>query len=87
MISSAIYPLSHDAFADLGAPALVYVRPMTATEAFDQYPKALAEAELEPNQIVYSVHRANGERLAILTDRETAYAAAIAYDFAPVSVH
>jgi hypothetical protein len=60
---------------------------MAALEAFDQYPKAMAEAEVEPDQIVYSVHRANGERLAILTDRETAYAAAIAYDLAPVSVH
>lgn len=81
------YPLSHDAFAALGAPALVYVRPMSALAAFDQYPKAMAEAELQPDQIVYSVHRANGERLAILTDRDTAFAAAIAYDLAPVSVH
>jgi hypothetical protein len=81
------YPLSHDAFAALGAPDLVYVRAMSATEAFDQHPKAMAEAQLHPDQIVYSVHRADGERLAILTDRETAYAAAIAYDLAPVSVH
>ena len=87
MTTPVIYPLGNDAFAALGAPALVYVRPMSATEAFDQHPKALAEAEIEPDQIVYSVHRANGERLAILTDRETAYAAAIAYDLAPVSVH
>ena len=87
MTLPVIYPLSNDAFAALGAPELVYVRPMSAAQAFDQYPKALAEAEIEPDQIVYSVHRANGERLAILTDRDTAYAAAIAYDLAPVSVH
>jgi hypothetical protein len=87
MSTPVFLPLSNDAFAALGAPALVYVRPMAALEAFDQYPKAMAEAEVEPDQIVYSVHRANGERLAILTDRETAYAAAIAYDLAPVSVH
>jgi len=87
MTTPVFYPLSNDAFAALGAPALVYVRPMSALQAFDQFPKAMAEAELQPEQIVYSVHRADGERLAILTDRETAYAAAIAYDLAPVSVH
>ena len=87
MTTPVFSPMSNDAFAALGAPALVYVRPMAAVEAFDQFPKAMAEAELQPEQIVYSVHLANGQRLAILTDREAAYAAAIAYDFAPVSVH
>lgn len=52
MTSPVVFPLSNDAFAALGAPALVYVRPMIAVEAFDQFPKAMAEAEVEPHQIV-----------------------------------
>jgi hypothetical protein len=33
------------------------------------------------------VHRADGERLAVLTDKESAVAAALAHELAPVSVH
>lgn len=87
MTTHVFHPLSNDAFAALGSPSLVYVRPISAIEAFEEFPKVMAEAELSPDQIVYSVHRADGERLAILTDKETAYAAAMAYDLAPVSVH
>ena len=43
--------------------------------------------ELKPDQILYAVHRANGERLAVLTDKDTAVAAALAHELAPVSVH
>jgi hypothetical protein len=43
--------------------------------------------ELDPNQTLYAVHRANGERLAVLVDRESAMAAALAHELAPVSVH
>jgi hypothetical protein len=80
-------PLSNEAFAALGGPQLVYVRGMTAAAALADQPLAIADAELVPEQIVYSVHRADGSRLAIVTDRDQAYAAALAYDFAPVSVH
>jgi hypothetical protein len=81
------YPLSNEAFAALGAPQLVYVRGMTAAAALAGQPQALAAAELTPEQTVYVVHRADGVRLAIVTDREQAYAAALAHDLAPVSVH
>jgi hypothetical protein len=43
--------------------------------------------ELDPDQTLYAVHRADGERLAVLTDRESAVAAAVAHELAPVSVH
>ena len=81
------FPMSLEAFAALGAPRLVYIRTETAASALASQPDAIAEASLTPDQIVYTVHRADGERLAVLGDRATAYAAALAHDLAPVSVH
>ena len=43
--------------------------------------------EFEPDQVLYAVHRADGERLAVLTDKDAAMAAALAHELAPVSVH
>ncbi len=80
--------LTTEAFAALGGPDLVYVRPVKAEEILAGAPKeALRSFELEPDQILYAVHRADGARLAVLTDRESAYAAAVANELAPVSVH
>jgi hypothetical protein len=80
--------LSIEAFAALGAPDLVYVRPVSAAEVLASVPSAQVEGfELDPSQTLYAVHRADGERLAVLTDRESAVAAAIAHELAPVSVH
>ncbi|MBQ1543633.1 DUF1150 family protein [Caulobacter sp. CCUG 60055] len=73
--------LTNEAFAALGAPDLVYVRPVTAAEI-----TALG-VDLDPDQILYAVHRADGERLAVMEDRDSAMAAAIAHELAPVSVH
>ena len=80
--------LTHEAFAALGAPDLVYVRPIKAAEILVDTPvEAILGAELDPDQTLYAVHRADGERLAVLTDRESAVAAALAHELAPVSVH
>jgi hypothetical protein len=49
--------------------------------------EAILGAELDPNQTLYAVHRADGERLAVMVDRNAAVAAAIAHELAPVSVH
>jgi hypothetical protein len=43
--------------------------------------------DLDPEPTLYAVHRADGERLAVLTDRDSAVAAAHAHELAPVSVH
>lgn len=43
--------------------------------------------EIDPDQTLYAVHSADGERLAVMMDRETAFAAAVAHELAPVSVH
>ncbi|RAK57084.1 DUF1150 family protein [Phenylobacterium deserti] len=80
--------LTTEAFAALGAPNLVYVRPIKAAEILDSVPTTTAdEFELDPEQTLYAVHRADGERLAVLTDRDSAMAAALAHELAPVSVH
>ncbi|HRD27588.1 MAG TPA: DUF1150 family protein [Caulobacter sp.] len=80
--------LTNEAFAALGAPDLVYVRPVTAAEIIADTPvAALRGFELSPEQTLYAVHRADGERLAVLGDRDSAVAAALAHELAPVSVH
>lgn len=80
-------------FAGFGAPDLVYVREITAADVMAD---ALLEngeledargMEIEADQILYAVHSADGERLAVMLDRETAFAAAVAHELAPVSVH
>jgi hypothetical protein len=80
--------LTTEAFAALGGPNLVYVRPVKAEEIMADAPReALESFDLQPDQVLYAVHRADGARLAVLGDRDSAYAAALANELAPVSVH
>ena len=70
--------LTTEAFAALGAPDLVYVRPIKAAEIIASTPAAQIQGfQLDPDQILYAVHRADGERLAVLTDKDSAVAAAL----------
>lgn len=80
--------LTTEDFASLGAPDLVYVRPVKAREVLGSTPvEAVKGFDLDPEQTLYAVHRADGARLAVLVDRESAIAAALAHELAPVSVH
>ena len=81
--------LTTEAFAALGAPDLVYVRPIKASEIMGggEPIKAVKGFDLDPEQTLYAVHRADGARLAVLVDRDSAVAAALAHELAPVSVH
>lgn len=77
-----------EAFAALGGPHLVYVRPIRAKDILGEDATQTPDGfVLDPDQILYAVHRADGERLAVLTDRDSAISAALAHDLAPVSVH
>jgi hypothetical protein len=76
-----------EAFAALGGPDLVYVRPIKAAEILADAPIGVTDFDLEPDQTLYAVCRADGERLAVMIDRDTAVAAALAHELAPVSVH
>jgi hypothetical protein len=80
--------LTSEDFAALGSPNLVYVRPVKAKEVMAGAPAETTRGfSLDPDQTLYAVHRADGARLAVLTDRESAIAAALAHELAPVSVH
>ncbi len=80
--------LTTEAFAALGAPNLDYVRAIKAAEIMADTPvETIRGFDLRPEQILYAVHRADGARLAVLGDRNSAIAAALAHELAPVSVH
>ncbi len=79
--------LSSEAFAALGGPDLVYVRPILGAEILASVPASQIQVELHPEQVLYAVHRADGERIAVLGDKASAVAAAVAHELAPVSVH
>ena len=80
--------LSPEAFAALGAPDLVYVRPVKGRDILADTPvEDIRGFPIEPDQTLYAVHRADGARLAVMTDKETAVATALAHELAPVSVH
>jgi hypothetical protein len=72
----------------LGAPDLVYVRQISAADVLaDVRVEEAKGLMIDPGQTLYAVHSADGERLAVMLDRETAFAAAVAHELAPVSVH
>lgn len=80
--------LTNEAFKSLGAPDLVYVREVKAAEVLAGTPvEAVQGFELDPEQTLYAVHSADGARLAVLIDKESAVAAAVAHELVPVSVH
>lgn len=80
--------MSKKDFAGLGAPDLVYVREVTAREALGSTAVTTAEGlEITPDQTLFAVHGADGQRLALMIDRDTAFATAVAHELAPVSVH
>ncbi len=82
------HSLTNEAFAALGGPALVYVRAIRAQEILGQTsPETIETYHLAPDQTLYALHRADGARLAVLADRDSAYAAALAHELVPVSVH
>lgn len=77
-----------DAFTEFGAPDLVYVREVKGAEVLAEARVAGVQGlDIDPEQTLYAVHGPDGERLAVMIDRETAFAAAVAHELAPVSVH
>lgn len=62
--------------------AIVYVRPVLVSDL----PHEL-QAQAEGFETIYAVHRPNGERVALVADRNLAFALARQNDMAPVFVH
>lgn len=61
---------------------IVYVRPVVVADL----PEAL-RAQAEGLRTIYAVHGPDGARLALVRDRQLAFALARQNDFAPVSAH
>ncbi len=78
--------MTKEDFAGMGAPDLVYVREVKAADLLEEAVE-MKDIAFDPNQSLYAVHSADGERLAVMLDRETAFAAAVAHELEPVSVH
>jgi hypothetical protein len=80
--------LSPEAFAALGRPDVVYVRPVKVAEVLADTPlEQIRGLEIDPDQTLYALHGADGSRLAVMRDRASAVAAAQAHEMAVVSVH
>ncbi|MDO8883752.1 MAG: DUF1150 family protein [Pseudotabrizicola sp.] len=69
------------AFAQVESP-IVYVRPVTVADLPDELREQIGDVET-----VYSVHRPDGERVALVRERSMAFSLARQHDLAPVSVH
>jgi hypothetical protein len=69
-------------FKDADHSNLVYVRPVAVAEL----PSEVRD-EVGDQETIYAVHRADGERLALVKDRNLAFTLARQNDLAPVTVH
>lgn len=69
----------------LGLTEIVYVKPVTSEEvkAFDSD----AFGNIPDGMQLFAVHTADGAPVALLDDRDTAFAAASQYEMQAVSVH
>jgi hypothetical protein len=61
---------------------IVYVRPVAVADLPDNL-----QEQVSGLTTIYSVHKASGERLALVADRALAFALARQHDMAPMSVH
>ena len=69
-------------FAKHGIERTVYVRSVVSTDLPDEL-----RGEINGFKNVYAIHSEDGERLALVKDRELAFAVARTNDLTPVSVH
>ncbi|AWI82694.1 hypothetical protein CEW88_02835 [Alloyangia pacifica] len=69
-------------FSEFDADRIVYVRSVEVSEL----PEDVQEQVGDQTRL-YAVHRADGERLALVRDRGLAFALARQNDLAPVTVH
>ena len=70
------------AFEDGAENRIVYVRPVEVADL----PEELRE-QAPGMERVFALHAADGQRLALVRDRDLAFALARQHDLAPVNVH
>lgn len=70
-------------FSQTESPSrIVYVRAVAVADLPDEI-----RAQADGVDTLYALHRANGERLALVANKGLAFALAREHDLAPVSVH
>ena len=81
--------MSENELAELGGRKLVYIRAVIARDVMDDLvdEDGDLEVDIEDDALLYSVHSSTGERIALVGDRELAFAAARQFEMNPVSVH
>jgi len=80
--------VSKEDLLGMGAPDLVYVREVRVSDVIEDVQIADVKGlSTDPEATLYAVHGADGERLAVLMDRDSAFATAVAHELEPVSVH
>ena len=85
MQTSSITPKD---FIALGGPNLVYVREVSASEILaDALSRFERRSPSRRNRRSMRCTAATASGLAVLADRDSAFAAALAHELAPVSVH
>jgi len=82
-------PISVRELAELGGRKLVYIRTVVAGDVMDDLGDEDGDVgiEIEDDAILYSVHSSDGARIALVGDRDLAFAAARQHEMNPVSVH
>jgi len=69
-------------FVPEGGRRIVYVRPVRVADL-----PAEVQAQAQGIETLYAVHDSDGDRLALVADRQLAFVLARQHDFAPVNVH
>lgn len=78
---------AHEAQSLLDMPKAVYVKKVTVAE-LKREPELTGKLDmLEPDSELYSVHLGDGQRVALVDNRETAFHGARQYEMEPHSVH
>jgi len=65
-----------------GTDRIVYVRPVAVEDLPDE-----VRAQMGGLEVIYSVHGADGQQLALVADRKLAFHLAREHDYTPLSVH
>lgn len=88
-IGGAAAAMSPREFAELGGRKLVYVRTICARDVWDDLVDEDGDRlfDVPEDTTLYSVHTSDGERIALVGNRDLAFAAARQHEMNPVSVH
>jgi len=75
--------MSQEALLALGVQKIVYIRETKLEELGEELQEQI---EIEEDEVLFGVFGSDGSPLAVLNDRDAAFAGARQYNFEPVSV-